>query len=187
MPTFILHGGKEEIPSPMNDGFYAELAKATPHNGVCLLAYFASDNVTWAKKFERDSARIYQNASNKDITCKCASVKNFRDEVKNADVIYFSGGNSQRQMQVSKQFANVFKEDKVFAGSSSGAYLMRQKFYTARVNGFLEGCGVLPFHILAHADNETHTHFEGYLKPLAAKETPLLKLREGEFITLEYN
>lgn len=188
MPTFILHGGEEEMPSPMNDDFYGELARKTPQKGICLFSYFASEESSWQKKFERDSKRVqsYANGIGKEILCRCASLANFEAEVSEADVIYFSGGNSAKQMDISKKYKNVFLKEKVFAGSSSGAYLMGNKFYTARVNGILEGCGVVPFHILAHANNETHAHFEKFLKPYSTKETPLLKLDEGEFITLEY-
>lgn len=188
MPKYILHGGSEGQPSPMNDAFYELLAQEVPDGGQFLIAYFAWEPADWLKLFERENKRILDIAkvTGKHIRVICANLENFEEQVKASDVIYFFGGNSPKQMENSKQFKHLLKLNKVFAGSSSGAYLMGCKFRTTRTTDILEGTAVLPFNIMAHCDNPKYSSLKESLIALSTPQCPLISLREGEFITIEY-
>ena len=189
MPKYILHGGKEEQPSPMNDAFFDALVSEVPENGQLLINYFARDKQERPALFAREKARVLKIAEvqNKNIRVVCGDLNNFEQQVNESDVIYFVGGNSKKQMENSKQFKHLLSKNKVYAGSSSGSYLMGHAFcsdsFPEKLN---EGCGVVPFNILAHCNDPDYAEFTQDLLAKSHSTRPLLSIREGEFVTLEY-
>ena len=60
MPKYILHGGAEEQPSPMNDAFFDILVSEVPEGGQLLISYFAWDAEQWPTLFAREEKTPFE-------------------------------------------------------------------------------------------------------------------------------
>lgn len=153
---FILHGGYTRERNELNEGFFRELAASIPNKGVVLLVYFASDDGV-DKKFEEDRIRIFKFVENKEVSFVRATENDFIDQVKNADVIYLRGGDTQKlknQLSIHPELRESIS-GKTIVGSSAGAYVLAKYYYTNSGNEVLEGFGFLPIRIICHYQSKT--------------------------------
>jgi len=153
---FILHGGYTREQNELNEGFFRELVASIPDKGTVLLVYFASDDDI--DKFEDDKKRISSFLENNEVSFIRATKEDFIDQVKNADVIYLRGGNTEKL----KNQLNIYPElresilGKTIVGSSAGAYVLVKYYYTNSRNEVLEGFGFLPIRIICHYHSKIH-------------------------------
>lgn len=153
---FILHGGYTSEHNEHNEGFFNELALSIPDKGSVLLVYFASDD--GIDKFEDDKKRISSFLENKEVTFVKATENDFINQVKNADVTYLRGGDTQKLRDQLSIYSELRKSirGKTIVGSSAGAYVLAQYYYTNSRNEVLEGFGFLPIRIICHYQSKIH-------------------------------
>lgn len=152
LAKFILHGGFASHVNEQNDSFFREMLKNTPDKLKVLLVCFAKeiDKVPVSK--EKDIAQFERNKEDKNIFFQVADEKAFVEQVKNADIIYFHGGNTLKLLEILKKFPEL-KElfvGKVVAGESAGAYVLSSVFYSKTENGLYRGLGFVPVKLICH-------------------------------------
>jgi cyanophycinase-like exopeptidase len=154
---FILHGGYTREQNEHNEGFFKELASSVPDKGTILLVYFANDG-DFDKKFEEDKIRISSFAENKEINFVRATENDFIAQVKNADLIYLRGGDTQKlknQLSTYPELRESISE-KTIAGSSAGAYVLAKYYYSNSRSNVFEGFGFLPVRVICHYQSKIH-------------------------------
>ncbi len=92
---FILHGGYTREQNELNEGFFKEIAQSVPDKGTVLLVYFASDDGA-DQRYEEDKIRISNFTESKEVTFVRATENDFINQVKNSDVVYLRGGDTQK-------------------------------------------------------------------------------------------
>ena len=168
---FILHGGYTRERNEQNEEFFKELASSIPNKGTILLVYFASDG-EFAQKFEEDKARISNYITNKKVNFVLANEEEFISQVKNANLIYLRGGDTEKlknQLNSYPEFAECIL-GKVIAGSSAGAYVISKFYYSNSKNKVFEGFGFLPIRIACHYQSKIH--------PIQANTDPISDLNK---------
>ena len=165
---FILHGGYTREQNELNEGFFKELAQSVLDGGTILLVYFASDD--GIDKFEDDRKRISNFVENKEVTFVKATENDFINQVKNADVIYLRGGNTQQLKAQLSMYPELHEYilGKTVAGSSAGAYVLSKYYYSNSRDEVLEGFGFLPIRVVCHYQSKIH--------PVSADIDPLTKI-----------
>jgi len=165
---FILHGGYTREQNELNEGFFKELTRSVPDGGTILLVYFASGGDI--DKFEDDKKRISNFVGNKVVTFVKATENDFISQVKNADVIYLRGGNTQTLKNQLSTYPELHKSilGKTVAGSSAGAYVLSKYYYSNSRDEVLEGFGFLPIRVVCHYQSKIH--------PVSADIDPLSKI-----------
>tara|TARA_Y100001935_G_scaffold240590_1_gene229251 strand:- start:412 stop:996 length:585 start_codon:yes stop_codon:yes gene_type:complete len=170
---FILHGGYTGEENNLNQGYFSEMIANVPDGGNMLLVYFASKDEKVDEKYKQDYSRIKSLLKNgKEIVVLRATEENFIQEVKNADVIYIRGGDTQKLKSVLDkypEFVEVIK-GKTISGSSAGAYVLSKYYFTNSQNKVLEGCGCIPVRIICHYESKIH--------PILENVDPVLKMRD---------
>ncbi len=156
MTTFVLHGGFTSAKNELNAGFYKEFSKYVPNGANILLIYFARDNNEIPELFEQDKSNILEQAENKKFTFILASPDAFMEQVKEADVLYMRGGDTDKLLTVLKQYPDFEKmiRGKVVIGSSAGAYVLAKYYYSGSKGGVYEGLGLLPVRVTCHYESE---------------------------------
>ncbi len=152
--TFILHGGRLKVSDPYNDSFCAEITKNLSDGDEVLFIGFARrDEEDRLKIYERDKGYILAQ-TNKDITVTNATYENLIEQIRNADVIFITGGETGELVKDIRKYPDFIDaiKGKVVAGSSAGAYLFSQ-YYFSNPEGVCEGLGTLPIKIIGHYGN----------------------------------
>lgn len=184
MPVYILHGGEAKVQNESNALFFKEMAERTPKNGTCLLVYFSCMPETWEKRFTITTEEINKVRPTKTVM---ATFENYAEEIKKADVIYFSGGATQRLLDaLANTDISLLKQDKVYIGSSAGANMLCERGYSGFSEKHYKGLGVLPSNVLVHSDLPTFDIGTKELLKYCSIDKPLIRIPETEFITLEF-
>lgn len=183
MTKYILHGGYVGAINEDNDNFFREFVVGLDKEINILLCYFAKkEELKENEKFQRDSKRIYDVNNNKKINCIFADRKNFSNQVKNADVIYFGGGSTFLLLEELKTIKNLEKlfKNKVIAGSSAGAYVFCKYFYENDDDKLGRGLGILDLKCFCHFD-ESKLKLVEKLRNYKEKDLEILTLPEFKY------
>jgi len=167
---FILHGGYTSERNQHNEGFFRELAASIPDRGIVLLVYFASDD--GINKFDDDKKRISSFLENNEVCFVRATENGFVDQVKNADVIYLRGGDTQKlkdQLSIYPDLPESIS-GKTIVGSSAGACVLAKYYYTNSMHEVSKGFGFLPIRIVCHYQSKIH--------PLSANTDPVTDINK---------
>ncbi|MBI4974057.1 Type 1 glutamine amidotransferase-like domain-containing protein [Candidatus Roizmanbacteria bacterium] len=188
MTTYILHGGRTKIDSASNKLFFKQFTDTVQKNHVkILLCYWARDRKKWNELFEADKAKILQEATKKVDINIISAFENLPSQLKEADVIYFSGGEEEflRQYMSNLQFLKGALENKVFIGSSMGAFLASKHYVLSlssqNENTVYGGLGLAPYNILCHWNVETNKERKIAMLKEKDPQTPLLLIEEEKF------
>lgn len=179
MTKFILHGGFsiEKFPAQEDDLFFQEILKDTQDNVKILLVYFAEREDMVSLRIEQDKESFNKNKELKNLEFKIASLGNFIEECKWADVIYLHGGRTIRLMEKLEKYENIQQvfSDKTIAGDSAGVNVLAQSSYSKNSKEIKEGLKILPFKVVVH-------YIDGDANPLEEVETDIetIFLREYE-------
>jgi len=192
MTTYILYGGRTQIDSVNNDLFFKQFTDTVAKDRVnILLCYWAREKKTWNERFEKDKAKILRQ-STKEVDINIVdTVKTLTAELKEADVLYFSGGEEEfiRPYISRLQFLKGALENKVYIGSSMGAF-PAAKHYVLSLDGqdtntVYPGLGLIPYNILCHWNVEKNKDKKINMLKEKNPQTPLLLIEEGKFETLK--
>jgi peptidase E len=168
MATYILHGGFTKVRNELNASFYKEIVRLTPAGGTILFICFARGDAEYKKACVELTDRIAEYKGEKKLTTVCANHDNFTEQVRNADVLYIDGGDTNEIITILKKYPEITNSDtlanKTIVGSSAGAYVLAKYYYSASSGGIHEGLGILPIRIICHYKSH---EFEAKEDPLA--------------------
>lgn len=164
-----------------------EIANSLPSIARVLLVCHAKP-----KDMRKESCGVMRDifltiAPDKKINVELASddAGVFINQIKNADAIYLSGGNTFVLLNFLRKISGLedIWQGKVVAGSSAGALALAKYFYENDDDSFGEGLGILPMKIFCHYSADRL----GKIKELKAyKENLEIKaIPEEHFIIIE--
>ncbi|MFZ2587647.1 MAG: Type 1 glutamine amidotransferase-like domain-containing protein [Alphaproteobacteria bacterium] len=186
MPKYILHGGMTRFDTPSNKDFFKLMADEIPLNGTWLGIYFAREPEDVQKIFERDIKQLNEAKGDRnDINLVCAEKENLLKQMKQADVIFISGGNTVQLFEAMNQHPDMkehLKLNKTYAGSSAGAQILCREYVEMNESSG-EGFGIIPFSIVVHH----RSPIEEYKIIQSTKniQKPILKIHETQFVVIE--
>ena len=194
---YILAGGNDRESYDYGKALAAEVFKTcTPPLRVVSCA-FASPREDWEAKFSVRQEWFKQAFGGKTKVVM-AFPDNFREQVREADVVYFHGGDDDLIAYRLSQFDKLSElfAGKVVAGSSAGADWLSAGFWTCDWRAVRQGSGLTPLNIIPHYESATYGQDDprGPIDWGKAKEQlqiaigpdqKVTPLREGEFISIE--
>ncbi|MDZ7798202.1 MAG: Type 1 glutamine amidotransferase-like domain-containing protein [Patescibacteria group bacterium] len=189
MTKFIFHGGETKVKNVHNQNYFNEIVKGLKSPVKGLEIPFARQRDKWQSGVLRDKKKFQRNLKdNKKVELDLASEKSsiLRQQIKKAEVVFIIGGLEMKCLKENLKKIKDFKQlikGKVVAGSSAGAYVLSQYYYThgrARVE---EGLGILPVKTIAHYEKEKD---KGNLKKLSEKngQLKIIKIPETQYVVI---
>lgn len=155
---YILHGGYTNEDNESNRSFFAEMVNSVPDGGNILLVYFASEKDDIEQKYRKDATRLQSFSAGKQIKTTIATEDNFINEIKDADVIYLRGGDTQKLKATLESHSDFLEsiKGKTVSGSSAGAYVLSKYYFSNSHNRVMEGYGYVPARVACHYKSTTH-------------------------------
>lgn len=184
---FILHGGMMRWQTDANKLYYQETVKSIVNPKV-LLVYFARQDDEISELIKRDKNSFVWANPGLIIEFTVATEKNFVEQVMVNDIIFLAGGETQKLINTvirTEINLGVVLDGKTLSGSSAGAYLISEWYYTNSGKEIRQGLGLLPIAVWAHYRAEEGTEF--YLpetKEQEIKEELIAKIGDGELVLL---
>ncbi len=196
MTKYILNsGGWRNYPDRAKE-FFAEVFRDASKHPKVLMCFFAVPREDWDTKYAESIERV-QNVSPDSVapSFDLAFPATFVQQVKDADVVYISGGDDHllqywlRQFDLQKLF-----DGKTVATSSASSHALSKQFWTCDWRMCMNGLGVLPIKFLAHFKSDYgSTDHRGpidwdaaYTELQAFGDTtlPIHALEEGRFVVI---
>ncbi len=181
MTKYILHGGKIKGAKPLDDAFYREVTLGSIGKTKILLNYFSRKAGEYDVFAEIDKKRFMENSENKNLEFDIADPKKFRKQLQWCSAMYMMGGDTSLLMSLllpTKNLRELFSE-KIIAGSSAGANVLSNYYWSNQHSKIMEGLGILDIKVKAHFHAESKKEREVLEKLLAHKEDlPLITLPE---------
>jgi hypothetical protein len=197
MTKYVLNSGGVKRHLDLKRKFHREIVEGLGDKPKILLCNFAQGREYWESKFPG-----YSNAIAEDMptgtkpTFELALPDNFIQQCKNADVIYFHGGDDHLIKYWMKQFdlPTIFK-NKVVATNSASSDMLASSYWTCDWRKCQDGFGILPIKFIPHYDSDfgkddprgpiDWEKAKQELENYGDKTLPVHALREGEFIKYE--
>lgn len=189
MTKFILFGGSIYKASDGGQSFCDEFVKGFDAPVKILDCIFARPEGDWREQFKKDKAFFEEFLKGKFET-NLATTKDFVEQMRWADAIYFKGGSTTLLMETLEQCPGWEKEidGKTVAGGSAGANFFAV-YGHSRSQGIVEGFGILPIKVLPHylSDYTPELDWNKIEQIMRERhpELPLYCLREGEYRVIE--
>lgn len=157
---------------------------------ICLFARNETSS-DWKELFRKDAAFFRKIAVGVDVEFELATEDKFLTQIKNSDVVFFSGGDSIPLYSTLARIGDAWTrelEDKTIIGSSAGADMLSVYCFDIQQNQIDRGLGLAPVKTIVHFGAKDYTPtigWEGAERALDGygKDLPLYTLREGEFVT----
>ena len=193
MTKYILHGGETGVPNKHNEAFYQEWVKDFDNDKVpsILLVYFSRPDEIWDKLEKSDRERFARYTNNQEVKFLVADsdMEVFKKQIKEADVIYFRGGEPQKIVDTMKaikdEFISLIK-GKIYAGSSAGVMFLSDYSRSAD-KGWQKWLGLLPINSIVHYSDEKHKEtLEEFKKNNPDNQNEYILLPETEFVVKRY-
>jgi peptidase E len=158
MTKYILHGGNTSNKTEDNKKFFFEMTSSLSDNATILCIYFSRPKELWAKLFEQDKINFSSASQQKVFKFVLADDKTYTlvDQLKEADVVYLRGGDTDKLKETLSKVNNLDKllKNKVVSGSSAGAYVLSRYYYTNNKDEIKKGLGILPIKTFCHYAEE---------------------------------
>lgn len=149
---YILHGGYTRKENESNDSFFREFTKDLPMYCKVSMCFFASGEEDKMNTYNELRSKFTKFSNDKQIEFIFAKLESFVQDVKQADAIYFHGGNTPtllKALKNSSDLESLFNLMTV-AGSSAGAYMLA-KYGTAHTEESVrEGLGIVSKKVVCH-------------------------------------
>lgn len=188
MTKFILHGGGSEAWSEAerlkNFQSVARLLTSNLQSPIkVLLVYFARSSEFWDEKLIEDKANFSKEVTGVDCILEVADTDPvvLEEQIKRSDIIFVRGGNTKRLIEAIQCLPNFSQllRDKIYFGSSAGAYIIARHYYSNDRHQIEEGLNILPIKCFAHWDESQQKSLDELTK--YGEELPVILLREGEY------
>jgi peptidase E len=186
MTKYILHGGETRIDHEWNDNFFREFFKVDKNPIKILLCYFAREDQKVADLAEEDTRRLDRLSEGKNFKTEVANVEQFASQLKNSDVLFIRGGDTEKLYNRLSQFelTNLLK-DKTVAASSAGAYILAKYYFSTSKQQIFEGFGVLPIKVSCHFGKDGQGSAVVEKLQNHKEDLPIICLPETEFKIIE--
>lgn len=192
MTTYILHGGRTRIDSASNQLFFRQFTELVPKDNVkILLCYWARNKEKWNELFEKDKVKILAQSTKKADISIVDTLETLSSQIKEADVLYFSGGEEEFLRPYISQltFLKDSLNNKVFIGNSMGAFLA-SKHYVLSLSDqnediVYDGLGLVSYNILCHWDVEKNKEKKIAMLKKVDPQIPILLIEEEKFETIK--
>ena len=188
----VQSGGIKNQPKLMRK-FHQEIVKGLGNTPKFVLCNFAQGREYWEAKFADYCNMIAEDMPNGvKPTFELAMPDKFVNQCKNADVIYFHGGDNHLLKHWVKQYdiAKLFK-DKVVATNSASSDMVATHYWTCDWRECQDGFGILPIKFIPHyksnfgdEDPRGPIDWDKAYKELKAygdQDLPIVALKEGEY------
>jgi peptidase E len=195
--TYILFGGNDSI---MTDTQRAKLSRAITkelggNKPKVLSVMFAALREDWEWKFRDRRRPAFERLFGKNYDARLAYPKDFRGDLKWANVVYIHGGDDTLLAHYLDQYQDLAEllAGKVVVGSSAGADYPSKLFWTCDWRELRQGRGLVDASVITHFgsdygndDPRGPVDWQAADEELAqATDLPIYKLREGEFVLLK--
>lgn len=154
MTKYILHGGETSVPNIHNKKFYQEMFRAAKSKPI-LACYYSRPYKEWGYLLNSDTKRMKKAVGKKKFEIICASRNSeiFLRQLKEAEVVYFRGGKTEKLIKrlkgVQKQLKKAFAR-KTVLGSSAGALFLARYYFSQGDDKIFRGFNILPVKIMTH-------------------------------------
>lgn len=176
-----------------NKKFYQQMVEGLDKPKI-LLVYFAREENEYPYLLKRDKENFEWANPGKKFAIDIAREEDFSKKAKAANVIVFGGGSSMKLIETVRKInldLDELFEGKVISGSSAGAHMIAEWFYSHSEGKIRQGFGLLSVVVFTHYRPKKGTEFwkpdeqvkaiETMLKQENGKEE-IIKLHEGEAI-----
>lgn len=186
MTTYILCGGNDR----KYDQFGVKLAKelSIRTDSIKLLdVYFAGEASETRARYE-EWGRWF-DAYFPPMQRTLATRENFREQLRECNVVYVHGGRTANLLEALPDFAELKKSlaGKIYIGSSAGTNYIAEHFLSHR--GATQGSSILPINVVVHyeASDLGERRSEQAADELAVSfpDVRTLRIREGDFEVIE--
>jgi hypothetical protein len=188
MTKYILIGG---YPSKAKDGGKAickETAKDFSGKIKILICLFARPENLWVSLYGENKQFFLNNLNNQEIIFELANPNNFIKQLKNINVVYFSGGDSQLlsdALDKNPGWVNSL-DGRTIIGSSASTDMLSTYNFDLKYFKCSSGTGLVPVKTLVHYESKDYTPPNGWDDALAQlkkykKDLPIWTLKEGEY------
>ncbi len=189
MTKYILHGGFTDIENELNRTYYEECTKGLKSNSTVLFVYFSQEEENVSKLFEEDKSKILKTTKAKNLNLVLATEKDFINQLKIAHTIFIQGGDTDKLLKTIKSFPRFTDEldGKIIAGSSAGAQIFVDCYYSTSKGGVHKGLGILPLSLVCHYESDTYPTVDDALIAIenCPKELELIVLKDFEWKIIE--
>lgn len=199
MVKYVINSGGVKKQPKLKKQFHRELIKDLGTSPAFLLCNFAQGREYWESKYQGYSDSIAEDMPS-DIRPRftLAMTDTFAEQCKQADVIYFHGGDDHLLRYWMSKFdvPELFK-NKVVATNSASSDILSMHYWTCDWRECGDGFGVLPIKFIPHYQSEFGADdprgavdWEKARQELAEygdKTLPIYALKEGEFKVFEVN
>ena len=193
MTKYILVGGYLRKASDGGKSFCQELVKGFDQSkSVKILdCFFALPKEDWISKIQEDQIRFSKYINNFEIIL--ADQEKFAEQVKQSDIIFLKGGDTELLMEILKKSGNWIKElnGKTLAGTSAGAEAISKYYYIVDYKKLGNGFNLLPIKLIPHwhSNSEEYQNLD-WSKALQElkdykEDLPIYTLKEGEYVIFE--
>lgn len=193
----ILSGGFVSRASDGGAAFCAEVISGGLSPIRMLECAFGMPEESWKNSSEKDLAMFREMCPNVTFDLDIAIVEHFVEQIKQADIVYFRGGETQR-LQTCLAGINGWQDaldGKVLVGASAGAYVLSSRYVQlSQPPDFKHGFGLLPVKIVAHyqstflhkGNHDKSKEYWSQVDKIMDNQDGLtvVKLREGEFVVI---
>lgn len=190
MTKYILGGGRTQKPVDRGRAFCEELVRGIElYRTVKILdCLFAIPMSEWDQKLTEDNEMLTEFITNFELIL--ADPDKFEEQVKEADVVFLRGGETDILLDLLRQIPNWTKnlEGKTIAGSSAGAMAIAKYSHALEQDKFVEGLGLLPVKVIAHWKTDIYeVDWDRALKEIKEykEDLPVYTLTEGEFVVIK--
>jgi hypothetical protein len=197
MTKYVLNSGGIKRQPELKKKFHQELVKGLGDHPRFLLCNFAQGREYWQPKFQGYSDAIAEDMP-KGVTpsFELAMPATFKEQCKQADVIYFHGGDDHLLQYWMKQFnlTDLFR-DKVVAANSASSDMLATHYWTCDWRACADGLAVLPIKFIPHYQSDVGNNdpsgpidWQKAYNDLAKygdANLPIYALKEGEFFVME--
>lgn len=185
MTKFILHGGFTRYENELNRSFYEEFMRDVPEHGTVLIVHFASREDDTTVAFDEQCRKFAEQAQGKTVNFVKATEKDFTEQFKEADAIYFHGGSTNKLLRVLRTYPDLrpLTEGKTIAGSSAGAYALAKLGASHSEDATREGLGWVPLRVVCHYESPELPPAEGAVSLLrtTSEDLELVLLKDCEW------
>lgn len=193
MTKYILHGGETNVSCENNRAFYREWVKDFADDKVptILLVYYSRPEDIWNDLIESDKERFakYTDDRKAHFVIASSNMDEFKAQIKNADVLYFRGGEPQKIVNTMSSIKDEFislLDGKVFAGSSAGVMFL-SVYSRSRSRDWQQWLGLLPINSIVHySDEKFRGELDGFKDKFPDDSNEILLLPETEFVVRRY-
>lgn len=182
----FLHGGNSSNSSSKNNQFFQSFINSVKKSKINILCvYFARPMNRWGDSFQEDKQQFLKNDLGKEIELTIAKLETLQEQIKKADIIFFSGGMRGNLKEILMGIDNLeyLLKDKIVVGVSAGANILSTYYYSSVANNVREGIGYLPIKLFAHYTDEKKEELK-VLKDYG-EDIPTYTIPEEEFVFLQ--